>query len=68
MTIGEKIKAKRNEKKITQDQLAELCGLSSKRVIYDYESGRINVSLKVLHKIAEALDCDLEISLKNKNS
>lgn len=66
MTLGEQIKKRRNELKITQDELAEKCGLSSKRVIYDYETGRISPSIGTLKKIAESLDCDLKITLEKK--
>lgn len=66
MTLGEQIKKRRNELKITQDELAEKCGLSSKRVIFDYESGRISPSIGTLKKIAESLDCDLKITLEKK--
>lgn len=68
MNIGEQIKIRRKERGLTMEELAGLCELSSKRVIYDYEVGRKNVSLKVLQKIADALGCELQISLNNKNS
>lgn len=66
--LGAQIKEKRERKKITQDELAEACGLSSKRVIWDYESGRTNPSLQTLEKIAKELGCEVEIKLKNKTS
>ena len=64
MTLGEQIKKRRNELKITQDELAEKCGLSSKRVIFDYESGRRNPSLNSLQKLASVLDCEVKIMLE----
>lgn len=67
MNIGEQIKKRRKEMNMTQEHLAEKCGLSSKRVIYDYESGRINPSILILHRLASALNCKLNISLEKNN-
>lgn len=68
IAIGEKIKAKRKEKGLSMEKLAKLCGLAGRDTINKYESGIKTPSFQALEKIAEALDCDLEISFKNKNS
>ena len=53
--IGERIKALRKQKKISQKDLAEKLGITS-NTLYRYEHGDISISLEMLHKIAEALD------------
>ena len=66
MTIGEKIKEKRKEKSLSMEKLAKLCGLAGRDTINKYESGIKTPSFQALEKIAAALDCDLEISFKQK--
>lgn len=66
MTIGDQIKHYRKKKGFTQEKLAKMIGISSKRVIWDYESGRVTPSIKVLESIAEVLDCDLVFELRDK--
>ena len=58
MTIGEKIKNARKERKMTQKQLAEKSGLIE-TTIRKYEAGTQNPKLHNLQKIATALDMPL---------
>lgn len=55
MKIGQTIRRIRNEKKLSQRQLAELSGISN-TYLSDIEIGRTNPSLKTLNKLAEALE------------
>lgn len=55
-TIGMIIKSKRKALKIKQKDLAEAIG-KSLRTVQGYENGTINISLEVLNKIADVLDC-----------
>lgn len=54
MNTGEKIRHFRMEKKLTQKQLGDLCGMADS-AIRRYESGRGNPTEKTLNKIASAL-------------
>lgn len=58
MTIGEKIRAARTEKGLTQKQLGDKCGMADS-AIRRYESGRGNPTLDTVDRIAEALDMEL---------
>lgn len=53
--IGERIKALRKQKKISQKDLAAKLGITS-NTLYRYEHGDISISLEMLANIAEALD------------
>jgi len=55
MTVGEKIRFKRKEKKLTQKALGELCGMSGE-LVSQYESGTKQPKIVTLKKIALALD------------
>lgn len=55
MTIGEKIQKARKEKKYTQKQLAEKCGVAT-GTIQQYELGKRQPRIEQLEKIADALD------------
>ncbi|MEA2016530.1 MAG: helix-turn-helix transcriptional regulator [Actinomycetota bacterium] len=50
----------RRKKNLTQEQLAKLTG-AKQSSIARMESGRHNTSLRLLEKIAEALDTELDI-------
>lgn len=52
---GQVIRALRQSKNISQEQLADLCGLH-RTYISDVELGKRNVSLENIDKIATALD------------
>ena len=55
LAYGRAIRALRQEKKISQEALADLCGLH-RTYISDVELGKRNVSLENIDKIADALD------------
>ena len=58
MTIGEKIKAIRKKKGLTQKELADACGMYDS-AIRRYESNRQRPKLSTLRKIADALDVNV---------
>ena len=55
MTVGERLKALRNARFMTQKQLSEKCGIDSAN-LRKYESGRQNPKHETLKKIAKALE------------
>ena len=55
MKIGEKIKLSREERKITQKELAKKTGISN-TYLSDIERMRTNPSIKVLQQLADALE------------
>lgn len=57
MSIGSRIKEKREELKITQVELAKMVGVS-KGSIGNYESGVSAPNEKILYKLFSALKCD----------
>lgn len=59
-TLGNIIKSKRREKKMTQSSLSEITGLS-RNYISDIENGRYMPSTESLSKIAVCIDLDLNI-------
>lgn len=59
MNVGEKIKSARLNKKLTQKQLGELCGMADS-AIRRYELGGANPKIETLRRIASALDIGLE--------
>jgi transcriptional regulator with XRE-family HTH domain len=63
-TIGEKIKKRRKELRITQPHLAELANVST-NTLYKLERGQGNPSLEVLNKLAEVLGMELILEVKN---
>lgn len=52
--LGEKIRIIRKERKLTQEQLAELAKIDPKSII-EIEAGKRNPTLKTLNKLAKAL-------------
>jgi len=58
--IIRQILALRRKKNLTQEQLAKLTG-AKQSSIARIESGRHNPSLRILGKIAEALDTELDV-------
>jgi len=52
--LGRRVRHFRTEKGMTQEKVAELCGLSAK-YISDLERGKANVTVIVLDKVAAAL-------------
>jgi DNA-binding XRE family transcriptional regulator len=65
--IIRQILALRRKKNLTQEQLAKLTG-AKQSSIARIESGRHNTSLRLLEKIAEALDTELDIRFIPKAS
>ncbi|NBI19176.1 XRE family transcriptional regulator [Neglecta sp. X4] len=58
MPVGDRIRAIRTERGLTQKELGELCGMADS-AIRRYESNRGNPTQKTLLKIAKALDVHL---------
>lgn len=58
LAYGNTIRAIRQNKKISQEELADLCGLH-RTYISDVELGKRNVSLENIDKIAHALDVNI---------
>lgn len=58
MTIGERIKFRREQLNMTQMELAAKLGFTSKGTISLYESGRRNIDSWKVVDFAKALDCD----------
>lgn len=61
--VGDNIRRRRIAQKISQNQLAYETGLS-REFINKVENGKVNISLKKLALIAEALTCDPKDLLK----
>ena len=61
--IGQRIKEIRTEKKLTQEQLAWEAELD-RTYMNHVENGRINISIKNLEKIIDALDIDFQSFFK----
>ncbi len=64
MDIREIIKKRRSVLRITQQDLAELSGVSL-RTIKDIESGKANPSLNMLSKIADILGMQVGLTIKD---
>ena len=58
MRFGEAVRKLRQEKQISQEGFADLCGLH-RTYISDIELGKRNVSLENIEKIANALDISI---------
>ena len=57
MTIGERIKLRRNELGLTQTELALRMGLTSKTTICKAETVNFNPTMDRVREFAKALDC-----------
>ena len=55
-----KIRERRLVKGLTQQELADKCGCSRQFINQIEADGSINVSSKLLYKIAEALECPID--------
>ncbi|MCD8338444.1 MAG: helix-turn-helix domain-containing protein [Lachnospiraceae bacterium] len=64
MTIGERIKLERKATKLTQAQLAELCGFSA-ITIRQYEGNKRQPRIEQLRTIAEALNVPVSYLLED---
>ncbi|MEG0309119.1 MAG: helix-turn-helix transcriptional regulator [Clostridium sp.] len=54
-----KIQELRKSKKITQEELAQMCGVSRQTII-SLENGKYNPSILLAHKIAKIFNCIIE--------
>jgi transcriptional regulator with XRE-family HTH domain len=61
--LGEIVKIRRKELKITQPHLAELAEIST-NTLYKLERGQGNPSLAVLGKLAEVLGMEIKMEIK----
>ena len=61
--IGEQIKNRRKELRITQPHLAELAEIST-NTLCKVERGHANPSLNILCKLAEVLGMDIKFDIK----
>ncbi|KPP98438.1 MAG: putative transcriptional regulator [Bacteroidetes bacterium HLUCCA01] len=66
-TLGETIKNRRKELRITQPHLAELANVST-NTLYKVERGQGNPSLDVLNKLTEVLGMELTLEVKKNNT
>ena len=57
MTVGQRIRQMREEKRVKQSELAKQIGVT-KQNLYKYETGIIeNISLPIIERIAFVLNC-----------
>ena len=64
MTIGEKIKARRKELKMTTEELGRLIGVQ-RSAITKYEQNRVDLKSKQIQEIANALDINPALLLSD---
>ena len=57
--MNNRIKELRKERKITQDELASILGVTRQTII-SLENGRYNASLQLAHKIAQYFELHIE--------
>jgi len=57
MTIADRIRSKRSEIDLTQEELAKKAGYSDKTAISKFENAGDNITMKQVKRIAEALGC-----------
>lgn len=60
MGLSQKIKAKRKELRMPQEELAALSGVSE-RTLRDFERGKLSISLQKALDIAEVLGLELKL-------
>lgn len=60
MGLGQRIKAKRKELRMPQEELAALSG-ASERTLRDFERGKLSISLQKALDIAEVLGLELKL-------
>lgn len=64
--LGETIKKRRRELRITQPHLAELAKVST-NTLYKIERGQSNPTWEVLQKLAEVMGMELSLNVKQNN-
>lgn len=57
--VGMRVRIRREEMDLTQEQLAKMCGFKSRSSITKIEKGTANVTLQKLNTIAKCLDVDI---------
>lgn len=67
LLIGKNIKAARRAKGMTQSQLAAAAGICEK-MIWEYETGRVNPQLETAALLAGALGITLDEMIKRKET
>ena len=67
ISIGEQIKLRRKELRITQPDLAEIAGVSV-NTLYKIERGEANPTLEVLEKLLDVLGLEILIRVKQLNT
>lgn len=67
MTFGERINKIRNEKGMTQDELAHAVGYKSRSTIAKIESGERDISQSMVIKFAKALNTTTAVLMGNDN-
>ncbi len=67
MSIGKLIEKRRKHLQIRQEDLAELCGISTKS-IQKIENDRANPTLKTLQKLLDVLGFEINITIKKLNN
>jgi transcriptional regulator with XRE-family HTH domain len=63
--IAEQVVAQRKARKLSQQQLAELCG-TTQSAIARFERGGRPPRIDTLLRISEALDCELVVELRQR--
>lgn len=58
--LGARIQEVRQEKGLTQPQLAALIGFKDYQAIGRIENGRVTPSIYIIHQIAQALDVQID--------
>lgn len=60
ITVGDTIKSVRQRMNLTQEEVANRAGISRPNYV-NMEKGRENLTLTTLYKIAEALECEVQV-------
>lgn len=58
--LGDNIRIERAKKKLTQEQLADMCGNLNGQHLGKIEKGEVDIRISTLFSILRALDCKLE--------
>ena len=60
LLLGDNIRIERATRKLTQEQLAEMCGSMSGQHLGRIEKGEIDIRVTTLFSILRALGCELK--------